>query len=193
MNIQIFWGFSSREDKIYMSRIGGLFTLGSTMLLACCLVGASPNFAAAQSADSQGEWQLSPGPVAPSSAVRTATDYSGCWSGDISDSSGNSGTGFIFFVQNRNKKHVTKASSAGLAVDTYQPGSAPITGNVKGSTFKLQHVGHHCKVALQGGPGSATDEIVGTYRTSKRCLGDGVKHTGSFDYFFDTNLADCNQ
>jgi hypothetical protein len=166
---------------------------GAVALLTLCFVAGAPNCASAQQADSQGSWQLSPGPVAPSSAVRTATDYSGCWSGDLSDSSGNSGTGFIFFVQNRNKKHVTKASSAGLAVDGYSPGSGPVAGNVKGSTFKLQHVGHHCKVALQGGPGSGADEIVGTYRTSKRCLGDGVKHSGSFDYFFDTNLADCGQ
>jgi hypothetical protein len=168
-----------------MSRITGLFTLaGAAALFAFCFVAGSPNLAAAQQADSQGEWQFTPSTSVADSKV-PPTDFNGFWCGTIEDNtSGNPGTGFIDFVQSANLKHVTKASSAGLTITGISGGSAPVSGNVKGATFKLQHFGHHCKVALKGGLGTSND-VTGSYVTSKRCFGDGVKHTGSFDFTFE--------
>jgi hypothetical protein len=120
-----------------------------------------------------------PDPAAQVSAAKVPPfNFEGCWSGTVEDVGG-SGTGFIDFVQH--KKHITHDSSAELSIPAGE-GSAPVTGNVKRNTFKLQHFGHHCKVAFKGGLDTGSGDIVGTYATSKRCFNDGVKHSGSFDF-----------
>jgi hypothetical protein len=173
-----------------MVRMRELFTLaGTAALLACCVIAVSPNYAAAQSADSSGAWQSSPGSQAP--AVKSIPfDFSGCYSGETTDNiAGMGGTGFIDFVQH--KKHITKGTIANLTLANQTGAQGPVTGNVKGATFKLQHVGHHCKVALVGGADSNLGEITGTYKTGKKCLNDGVKHTGTFVYEYDMSGNSC--
>ncbi len=172
-----------------MQSLRGLVTVGGAALIACCLVAMAPNFAAAQSADSSGAWQSSPGSEAPALKV-IPYDFSGCYSGETTDSvAGMGGTGFINFVQH--KKHITKATIAGLTLANQSGAQGPVTGNVKGDTFKLQHVGHHCKVALMGATDSTLNEITGTYQTGKKCLNDGIKHSGSFVYEYDSSGNSC--
>jgi hypothetical protein len=172
-----------------MQSLKGLVTVGGAALIACCLIAGSPNYAAAQSADSQGEWQSSPGSEAPAAKV-PPYDFNGCYSGQTTDSvAGPGGTGFIDFVQV--KKHITKATIANLTLANSVGAQGPVTGNVKGDTFKLQHFGHHCKVALIGATDSTVGEITGTYSTGKKCLQDGVKHTGTFVYHYDSTGNSC--
>jgi hypothetical protein len=173
-----------------MLRMRGLFTLaGAAAMLSCCFIAGSPNFAAGQQADSPGTWQFAPGSEAPAAKVKPY-DFSGCYSGETTDSvAGMGGTGFINFV--RKRKHITKGTIAGLTLATGPGAQGPVTGNVKGDTFKLQHHGHNCKVSFVGGNDSTVGEITGTYKTGKKCLNDGIRHSGNFVYQYDGSGNSC--
>ncbi len=167
------------------SFVESLMTASAVVLVAAGLVAGNAVVAKAQDSG----WKLTEqaASVAPGTTV-SPFDFSGCWSGSISDSSGNSGTGYINFVQS--KKHITNASTAGLNITNVGAGSAPVSGNVKGDTFRLEHFGHHCKVGFKGGLGTSSD-VVGSYLLARQCFRDGVKHSGSFDFTFDASGKTC--
>jgi hypothetical protein len=166
-----------------MSRIIRLMTMGGVAaLLVSCLVVGSANSARAQDSG----WQpWTPAPTVAQPAKGTPPlNVDGCWSGTIEDDTTGTGSGFILFVQKGKK--LAHGTTVGLSFNGGPSVTHGITGTVNSQNFKLVHPGR-CNAMIRGT--ISGNDLVGTYRLTKHCLGS--KFGGTFDYTFDAGGTTC--
>jgi hypothetical protein len=177
----------SREEQQMLRILRLMPAMLAAAMLAAGLTAVAPLIAQAQEAVSEDQWQ----PVSPPWAIvqpdksAPPLELAGCWSGELDDDQFGTGFGFALVVQNRKK--ITKGTIIGASFVSGPSGSHGIKGHVNSKQFKLHLSRGGCNVNIRGT--LASGDLVGTYRFTRRCVGD--KLAGTFDFAFDPSGTSC--
>jgi hypothetical protein len=177
-----------RQGGVIMKRtISSLFAIPAVLALAIVAAAATSARAQDASTDASG-WQTLPpeAPVAQPDKKAPPLQLAGCWSGEIDDDTTGVGTGYAYIVQKG--KRLKRGTHIGFRFNGGPDQSHAIKGSVNSRTFKLRFQRSTCVVSVHGTIAPSGDAI-GSYRLTKRCLGQ--KYAGMFDFTYDPTNTTC--